>query len=67
MMTITITKSDNRVKIFHLARISVVDDWLACGWLPTNSLEDSHHGEWSVLMKWVDCGCRKTPRLVAQK
>src|SRR5689334_9043364 len=46
----------------HFVRIHLVQDWLSCGWLPTNALEGTPHGEWSVLMKGIDCQCRKLPR-----
>ncbi len=44
-------------------RIPHVDDWLACGWIPTSALIGSPHGEWSIYMKGLDCPCRKLPRM----
>lgn len=42
---------------FHFVRIGDLADWLMCGWLPTEALVETHHGQYSVLCEWP-CGCR---------
>ena len=41
----------------HFVRHSAADDWIMLGWLPLPDLDGTHHGDWSVLMKWC-CECK---------
>lgn len=41
----------------RLCRIPKMPEWLALGWLPLQSLDGTHHGEWSVHCVWI-CDCK---------
>lgn len=43
--------------IYHYNRIPLMEDALMLGWLPTDALRGTPHGEWSVLCRWP-CGCK---------
>lgn len=43
------------------ARIQNAEDFLRCGWKPTDVLKETNHGEWSVLMERPACECGKVP------
>ena len=38
-----------------LVRIPAAEDWCRIGWIPTATLEGTHHGDWSVMMAWLEC------------
>ncbi len=42
--------------IYRKVLIDQADDFLLLGWVPTNTLVDTTHGFWSVLMMWM-CAC----------
>jgi hypothetical protein len=41
---------------FHFVRIPDVELFLQLGWVATNALEGTQHGQWSVLCRWL-CNC----------
>lgn len=43
--------------IYHYIRLSLMDDALKLGWLPTRALEGTHHGYHAVLCLWI-CRCK---------
>lgn len=49
-------------KTFAFVRLNHAEDYLRCGWIPHDSLQNTSHGEYSVLMEYIDCGCREMPR-----
>jgi hypothetical protein len=44
------------IRTFHYVRHSELADWLRCGWLAHDSLNDTHHGQYSSLCEWI-CDC----------
>lgn len=42
---------------FRFVRIPDIESFLQPGWLPTNALEGTQHGRWSVLCRWVCPDC----------
>lgn len=46
-------------KTFAFIRIPMVNDYLKCGWIPRDSLSGTNHGNYSVLMEWLECACGK--------
>ena len=57
-MAATLLEADQTEKTFLYVRISKAMDYVKCGWLPHESLLDTPHGEYSVLMEWIPCGCQ---------
>lgn len=43
--------------IYRYVRHSEVEDFIRLGWLPTNALEGTSHGQWSVLCRWICPAC----------
>lgn len=44
--------------IHKLVRIPKVEDHLKLGWMPMPTFEGTHHGDWSVHLIWIQCGCK---------
>lgn len=52
-----------KVRTFQFVRLHRADDYLKCGWIPHDSLSETPHGEYSVLMEYLECDCgRAMPR-----
>ena len=60
-MAATLLETHTAEKIFLYVRINKAMDYVKCGWMPHESLLGTSHGEHSVLMEWIPCGC-KMPR-----
>jgi hypothetical protein len=45
--------------IFRYVKHRDAEAYCRLGWLPTDSLDGSYHGEFSVLMTWL-CECKCT-------
>ena len=42
---------------YHLfVRYHELEDYLRMGWNPSNDLDGTHHGHWTVLCHWL-CDC----------
>lgn len=56
-------QDQNQSKTFAYIRLPRVDDYLMCGWLPHAALQGTNHGNYSVLMEYIECECgRVMPR-----
>lgn len=47
-------------------RHHLTPDWSRLGWIPQIGLCATPHGEWSVMMRGLDCECQKQPRYPQQ-
>lgn len=56
-MAATILETDTPEKTFLFVRINKAMDYVMCGWIAHESLLGTPHGEYSVLMEWIPCGC----------
>lgn len=43
-------------RYIRYVRIHDVERYVRCGWLPTDGLEGTPHGHWSVMCVWI-CDC----------
>ena len=49
-------------QIFYYVPNGSVPGFLSCGWIAHNSLENTHHGEFSTLMEWAGEGEPRMPK-----
>ena len=40
------------ISYFHYVRLHDVPRWIEAGWVETNALKGTGHGDYSELMKW---------------
>ena len=48
--------------IYRMVPHHEADDSCRLGWEPTQALNGTTHGQWSVLMMWI-CGCGRAMRV----
>jgi hypothetical protein len=49
-------------RLHRFVRLAVVEDYLRLGWMPTQALRNTYHGQYSVHMVWL-CDCEpRRPR-----
>lgn len=49
--------------IYRMVPLHEAEDSVSLGWVPTPALDGTTHGQWSVLMFWITCGCAmRVPR-----
>jgi hypothetical protein len=48
-------------RFFHYVPNGFVQPWEKLGWVVTPALNDTHHAEYSVLMRWAGEGEPKYP------
>ena len=53
-------------RVFRYAPHHAADDFLRLGWVPSDALAGTIHGEWSVLMFWL-CACPAPMPLEARR
>lgn len=46
-----------RTGIFRYVRHGDADVYCQLGWMPTDALDGTHHGQYAVLMHWL-CECK---------
>jgi hypothetical protein len=52
-------------KLHRFVRLAVAEDYLRLGWMATQALRGTYHGQYSVHMVWL-CDCEaRWPRRVA--